>query len=228
VVNGVDYPCFFVGYNAYGFVGGESDDSTLAVDNSNGGWSSNVLQDGYGRAMFGAFSSGYTQQLEGQVTINGSMSDPSLSDLGSAHLVLENDQSQTLFVFSFNNSATGGVRGDSSGNFNWHATGSQGHQFYNTIDDSDPYTKSISTNGFLFRAASATGAAANYPFEVQDSGGSTLAYIDSSGNIKGAIMQPTSNYKSVDGSSGDTTTVTTSSLVGKTMTFKNGLLVSFA
>jgi len=51
---------------------------------------------------------------------------------------------------------------------------------------------------------------------------------DGSGNVtfNGTIM--TQGYQSADGSNGDTTTVTTSLLVGKTMTFKNGLLVSFA
>lgn len=48
------------------------------------------------------------------------------------------------------------------------------------------------------------------------------------GTLTGNFIQPINNYLSADGSNGDTTTVTTSLLVGKTMTFKNGLLVSFA
>jgi hypothetical protein len=36
------------------------------------------------------------------------------------------------------------------------------------------------------------------------------------------------NYKSADGSTGVTTLVTTDDLVGKTLTFKNGILVNFS
>lgn len=49
-----------------------------------------------------------------------------------------NGAAQTLLTFGVNGTVVGGVRSDFAGNFNWHATGSQGHQFYSTIDTSGP------------------------------------------------------------------------------------------
>ncbi len=49
-----------------------------------------------------------------------------------------------------------------------------------------------------------------------------------SGVVTADTFIPTTGYKSVDSSVGITQTVTTATLVGKTMTFKNGLLVGFA
>lgn len=46
------------------------------------------------------------------------------------HLLFNNTSSQSMMVFAFSGTARGGLRADSSGNFSWHASGSQGHQFY--------------------------------------------------------------------------------------------------
>lgn len=55
------------------------------------------------------------------------------------HLKLENPSgSQTLTAYTFAGTLVGGIRADSSGNFNWHASGGQGHQFYNDTAGSVP------------------------------------------------------------------------------------------
>lgn len=63
-----------------------------------------------------------------------------------------------------------------------------------------------------------------------DIGNSTTALwkIDNAGNIVATSFKPTSNYESIDGSTGYTGTVTTASLVGKTITIKNGLITDFS
>ena len=58
--------------------------------------------------------------------------------------------------------------------------------------------------------------------EWRNSSGTALANVSSSGVVQGA------GYKSSDGSAGITTTVTTASLVGKTITIKNGIITSFS
>jgi hypothetical protein len=54
------------------------------------------------------------------------------------HLLIDNPSStgQSMLVFQVNGSVKGGVRGDYAGNFNWHASGTQGHQFYSSLDTS--------------------------------------------------------------------------------------------
>lgn len=78
----------------------------------------------------------------------------SLTDLDSAHYVFENTSGggQSKLVFSFNGVAKGGVRGDVLGNFNWHGIGPQGHQFYNSIDNSSP-AAGISDDGISIGGA---------------------------------------------------------------------------
>lgn len=51
-------------------------------------------------------------------------------NLTDPHLLFNNTSSQSMMVFAFSGTARGGLRADSSGNFSWHASGSQGHQFY--------------------------------------------------------------------------------------------------
>lgn len=88
-----------------------------------------------------------------------------------AHLVFENpdpDNGQTLVTFSFAGAEKGGVRSDFQGNFNWHAVGPQGHQFYGTIGTDAPGC-----------GISATGIACGY------GGGQVAAYtIDANGDIR--------------------------------------------
>lgn len=125
---------------------------------------------------------GYESQFPtGQLTIFKDNSNNPLVNSDS-HFVLENvNGSQTLFTFSFGGTPIGGARGDSSGNFNWHASGNQGHQFYNSIDNSDARTHSIATNGFLVRDDSATGDTASYAFQAKDSGGTDMFHADVDG-----------------------------------------------
>lgn len=48
------------------------------------------------------------------------------------------------------------------------------------------------------------------------------------GTVTATDFVPTDNYKSVDGSAGLSTTITTTTLVGKTITIKNGIITGFA
>ena len=83
-------------------------------------------------------SSGSMLQVAGQETISFRQEDGNLAT-GTPHLRLKNEAScQTLLVFDFAGVIMGGVRGDYDGNFNWHSSGSQGHQFYDSIDNSAP------------------------------------------------------------------------------------------
>lgn len=60
----------------------------------------------------------------------------------SAHVLIHNPSAsaQTQLIFTTGAAVTvrGGVRSDIAGNFNWHASGSQGHQYYSTIDTTGP------------------------------------------------------------------------------------------
>ncbi|MBT9169332.1 MAG: hypothetical protein DDT19_02690 [Syntrophomonadaceae bacterium] len=80
-----------------------------------------------------------TASPTGQFTISRNNANHPLVNF-DAHFVLENPNTsgQTLFTFSMSGTPVGGVRGDHVGNFNWHAIGSQGHQFYNSLDISSP------------------------------------------------------------------------------------------
>ena len=53
-------------------------------------------------------------------------------------------------IFRINSTVVGGVRVDSVGNFNWQATGSQGHQFYNSTNAG--LTSSINPLGITVNA----------------------------------------------------------------------------
>lgn len=48
------------------------------------------------------------------------------------------------------------------------------------------------------------------------------------GNVSFLTSLTSANYKAADGSTGISTTITTSTLVGKTITVKNGLITGFA
>lgn len=76
---------------------------------------------------------------------------------GQPHLRLENTGSQTLMTFTFSDAIAGGVRSDSVGNFNWHATGPQGHQFYNALS---PYggTMTVGFGGLGLYVGNSPGA----------------------------------------------------------------------
>jgi hypothetical protein len=93
-----------------------------------------------------------TASSTGVLTLGTSNTNSTL-DNSSASLVLENNSpgaAQTLLTFSFNGTPLGGVRGDYVGNFNWHATGSQGHQFYNSLDTSN-IVAGIGGNGIIIK-----------------------------------------------------------------------------
>lgn len=58
--------------------------------------------------------------------------------------------------------------------------------------------------------------------------GVTVANVGPVHTIGLTTPQPTTGYNAVDGSAGISTTITTGSLVGKTVTIKNGLITGFA
>jgi hypothetical protein len=116
----------------------------------------------------------------GLFTIGTNNNDPTLSTASSS-FTLDNAGSQTIFLFSFSGTPVGGMRGDSYGNFNWHATGTQGHQFYMTLDNSDARTHSIGPDGFLVKNAGATGSVADYAFQARSSGDADMFHADVDG-----------------------------------------------
>lgn len=69
----------------------------------------------------------YTDNTEGQYALDSA--DKSIFLYGNHNIIGFGNPSGTA--------VTGGIRGDFGGNFNWHATGTQGHQFYNSLN---PYT----------------------------------------------------------------------------------------
>jgi hypothetical protein len=90
----------------------------------------------------GTVGAGYGAKI---VTIYGGNTTAAL-DSGGAHLVLDNSGiGQTKVVFKNSGTFLGGVRGDSDGNFSWHATGGQGHQFYHSLDTSVPSVNASSS-----------------------------------------------------------------------------------
>ena len=83
----------------------------------------------------------------GQLTVSKNNSSSPLAN-ANAHLLFENPNvtGQSLMIFSFSGVPKGGVRGDYAGNFNWQASGAQGHQFYNSLDNTSP-VMGISSSG---------------------------------------------------------------------------------
>lgn len=72
-------------------------------------------------------------------TISLNNSDDDLSNESDAHLVFENTTgTQEKMIFSFAGTPVAGWRGDNAGNINYHAPGSQGHQFYSSLSFSNP------------------------------------------------------------------------------------------
>lgn len=87
----------------------------------------------------------------GQVKVTRNNTTYNLATVANAHYVLDNTASsngQTMFTWAFGGTAVGGLRGDSTGNFNYFATGSQGFQFYHSLDTSSP-AMGLSSTGLL-------------------------------------------------------------------------------
>lgn len=74
------------------------------------------------------------------ITISKSQTLDPLS-AATAHININNPssvmQTQMVFTRGTNNEIMGGVRVDYAKNFNWHGPGSQGHQFYQSVDTSN-------------------------------------------------------------------------------------------
>ncbi|NOY61344.1 MAG: hypothetical protein GXO75_20720, partial [Calditrichaeota bacterium] len=116
-----------------------------------------------------------TTSPTGTITIKRNNPNATLSN-NDAHFVLENSYhyGQSLLIFSFFGIPKGGVRGDFQGNFNWHATGQQGHQFYNSIDTSNPIV-GMSTSGLIIGGA--VGATSNAKLHVIQSAAADIVNI---------------------------------------------------
>jgi hypothetical protein len=67
---------------------------------------------------------------DGTTVISSTQNNTTINSGVGDFLNFANSSTQTKLVFSFSGTIRGGVRVDSSGNFNWQSTGSQGHQFY--------------------------------------------------------------------------------------------------
>lgn len=82
-----------------------------------------------------------TTSSHGTCTVARTQSNSALA-AADAHILVRNpsgSQSMLIFATGAGDTIRGGVRSDSSGNFNWHASGSQGHQFYgsNAVSDTN-------------------------------------------------------------------------------------------
>lgn len=118
----------------------------------------------------------------------GNNGNTSLS-LVNANLVLANQSSQTQLLFTNSTGSTiyGGARVDSSGNFNWHASGTQGHQFYSNITTG--YFGAWSGTGLV--SGGGAGQVATARVETLGVGTSTapnLLIQDSAGTDKFAVL----------------------------------------
>ena len=91
----------------------------------------------------------------------------------NAAFTLDNTSSigQTEVVFRTNGTVLGGIRPDFAGNFNWYATGSQGHQFYCSLSATP--CGSIGSNGLLV-GNTANGAVATN--NLDDLGNANIGY----------------------------------------------------
>jgi hypothetical protein len=132
-------------------------DSSMAVTDAGDGYLA-FTEDGAEKMRItgGKLGLGATAPT-GQLTVSRDNTNNPLVN-ADAHLVLENPNAsgQTLFIFSIAGTPKGGVRGDFPGNFNWHATGGQGHQFYNSLDTSSPVLGMSSSGLEIGGAAGAT------------------------------------------------------------------------
>ncbi len=149
------------------------------IDN-NGGWTSYMTIEEAGNVGIG------TNEPNGKLTIKTDNTNyPLVND--DAALVIENPDAtfgQSFLIFSFNGIPMAGVRGDHQGNFNWHATGEQGQQFYASLDISKP-VMGISSSGIIIGGgAGATSPAAT--LTVGSLGSANRIQID--GNTEGSIL----------------------------------------
>lgn len=145
--------------------------------------------------------------VEEQIIVDQGNTNATLGDTASAHLLLKNPESsgQTKVVIDINGVSQGGFRVDFAGNFNWHARGSQGHQFYQSVDNSKP-AAGISESGLslggnagqtstaridvlagsaskIGQITKAAGSQTANLHEYRDSSDTVLTYVDHNGDL---------------------------------------------
>ena len=117
--------------------------------------------------------------------INSLNENSDISDTAGAILTLNNADpaGQLKFIFSHSGVPLGGARVDYAGDFHWHSSGAQGHQFWSTLDGTDP-AKSIGYYGFLFyNDPAAHGQISDYPFQVKNDTGADVWHVDVDGGV---------------------------------------------